>query len=250
MNQELFKYILRIADTNLILGQRISEWTGHGPFLEEDIALTNVALDLIGQAQALLDYAGKIEGKGRDADALTYHRGERQFFNALLVEQSNGDYAKTMMRQFFADAFHLEVFSALSTCKDNILSGIAEKAIKESRYHLRHSSNWIERFALGTEESKIRVQNALNELWRFTGDLFATDAFLNDAVKKHGVPDLTQLKNKWSENVNAVLKKCELQIPQNVFMQSGSLEGRHSENLGFILAEMQYLPRAYPDAKW
>ena len=249
-NEATFKYCLRQGDTCLILGQRISEWTGHGPFLEEDLALTNIALDLVGQAQAFLDYAGKVEGKEKSADDLSFHRSERQFINPLLVELTNGDYAKTMVRQFFVDAFQYHLFTALLKSSDVTIAGISAKSIKEATYHLRHSASWLERFGEGTEESHTRTQDAVNELWRYTGDLFDTDESDAIIVKEKIGPDLSEIKKLWMKTIEDVFAKSNLKIPENVFMQSGSKSGKHTENLGFILSEMQYLPRAYPDAKW
>jgi len=249
-NEAIFNYCLRLGDTSLILGQRISEWTGHGPFLEEDLALTNIALDLVGQAQAFLEYAGKIEGKERTADQLSFHRSERQYFNALLVEQTNGDYAKTMVRQFFVDAFQFHLYTELVKSSDNTIAGISSKAIKEATYHLRHSASWMERFGEGTEESQMRTQNSINELWRYTGDLFDTDELDEIIVKEKIGPDLTTIKSAWLKTVEEVFAKSSLKIPEGIFMQTGSKKGKHTEHLGFLLAEMQYLPRSFPDAKW
>lgn len=250
MNENLFKYTLRLGDTNLILGHRLSEWTGHGPFLEEDLALTNIALDLTGTANSLLEYAASIENKGRSADDLAFFRNDRQFYNVQLVEQPNGDYAKTIIRQVFIDCFDLYFYQALAKSKDETLAGIAQKSIKEVTYHLRHSSSWVERFGNGTEESHIRAQNALNELWQYTGELFEMNE-LDEALLKEGIAvDLNAVKQQWEKYITELFVKSTLTIPENVFMQTGSRKCIHTEHLGFLLAEMQALPRMYPSAKW
>lgn len=250
MNELLFKYLLRISDSGLVLAQRISEWTGHGPFLEEDLALTNIALDLFGRSRNLLEYAGKTEGKGRSEDDLAFHRSERHFYNHLICELPNGDYARTMLRQAFVDAFELELYSGLSQSKDETLKAIAIKSVKEIQYHKRHSFSWVRRFGNGTEESMNRLKNAFDELWAFTGDLFESMEGEEELVKQGFVPDLKTIQQKWEKEIKSLLQECHLTIPEGVFMQGGSRKARHSEHLGHLLAEMQYLPRAYPDARW
>ena len=252
MNKQeaLFNYTLRLADNSLILSQRLSEWTGHGPFLEEDLALTNIALDLLGQSRSFLEYAAKVEGKGRTEDDLAFLRGEREFYNTLLVEQQNGDYAKTIARQFFIDAFDYYFYTELSKSKDVTLAGIAAKSVKEITYHLRHTASWMVRFGDGTEDSHERLQNAINDLWRYTGELFEMTAD-DELLLKEGIAvDLNAVKTKWEKHVSEVLQTSKVSVPENAFMQRGSREGKHTENLGYILAEMQYLPRAIPGAKW
>lgn len=250
MKDKLFKYTLRLADNSLILAQRLCEWTGHGPFLEEDLALTNIALDTFGTATSLLEYAAKIEDKGRDADNLTYFRNEREFTNTLLVEQSNGDYAKTITRQVFIDAHHVLLYAELAKSRDETLAGIAQKAMKEVAYHYRHSSSWLIRFGDGTEESRARAQDAVNELWRFTGELFEMDE-TDEALLKEGIAvDLKELQPKWEKQINELLIKATLKKPETTFMQSGGKKGIHTEHLGYILSEMQTLPRMLPNAKW
>lgn len=250
MQEHLFKYALRLGDSSLILSQRLSEWTGHGPFLEEDLALTNIALDILGTAKSFLEYAAQIEGKGRTEDDLAYFRGEREFFNPLLVEQPNGDYANTMVRQVMMDAFHYYFYQALAGSKDQTLSGIAQKSLKETTYHLRHSSAWVERFGDGTEESHQKAQQSLNELWAFTDELFEMTE-VDAALIKEGIAvDLKEVKTKWEKHIHDLFVKATLTLPENVFMQKGSRSGIHTEHLGYLLAEMQHLPRMYPQAKW
>jgi ring-1,2-phenylacetyl-CoA epoxidase subunit PaaC len=250
MNSALFKYTLRLGDNALILAQRLSEWTGHGPFLEEDLALTNIALDTFGTANSFLTYAAQVEGKGRTEDALAYFRNDREFLNTLLVEQSNGDYAKTLVRQVFIDAFNLLFYKELAKSKDETLAGIAQKAIKEVTYHYRHTSAWVVRFGDGTEESHERAQNAVNELWRFTGELFEMDE-IEESLLKDGIAVNTKLlKAAWEKQITELLSKATLTLPETAFMQTGGRNGVHTEHLGFLLAEMQSLPRMLPDAKW
>lgn len=250
MNEALFNYILRIGDTNLILGQRLSEWTGHGPFLEEDLALTNIALDITGAAKSFLEYAAKIEDKGRTEDDLAFLRNDRQFFNAQITELPNGDYARTIARQVLVDCFDYYFYQELSKSKDETLAGIAQKSLKEVTYHLRHTSSWLERFGDGTEESHNKVQLALNELWQYTDELFEMNE-VDEILLKEGIAvDLNLVKTKWEKHISELAEKATLTIPQNVFMQTGSRKGIHTEHLAFILAEMQALPRMYPDAKW
>jgi ring-1,2-phenylacetyl-CoA epoxidase subunit PaaC len=250
MSNALITYTLRLADDLLILSHRLSEWCGHGPVLEEDIALTNRALDHIGEARNLYTYAGQVEGKGRDEDDLAYLRNERQFLNTKLVEQPNGDYAHTIVRSFLFDAYHLPLAEALLKSSDTQLAAIAGKAVKEAQYHLRHSSDWLIRFGDGTEESHQRAQAALDNLWTFTGDLFVMDEVHQPLLKAGIAPDLSKIKAAFDATVDKVLAEATLERPADGFMASGGRQGRHSEHLGFILAEMQYLQRAYPGAEW
>jgi ring-1,2-phenylacetyl-CoA epoxidase subunit PaaC len=248
--EALFKYTLRLGDTNLILGQRLSEWTGHGPFLEEDLALTNIALDIIGTANSLLEYAASIENKGRIADDLAFRRNDRQYYNAQLTELPNGDYARTIVRQALIDCFDLYFYQELAKSKDDTLAGIANKSIREVTYHLRHTSSWVERFGDGTEDSHNKAQTALNELWQYTGELFEMNEVDEVLIKEGIAVDLNSVKQKWEKHIVELLEKSTLVMPENVFMQTGSRKGIHTEHLAFILAEMQALPRMYPDAKW
>lgn len=250
MEKQLFNYLLRLADSSLILGHRLSEWCGHGPVLEEDIALTNISLDFVGRANSLYEYAAKVEGKGRTEDDLAYLRTEREFFNNLLAEQPNGDYAQTILRQYLTDVFEIHLYEALAKSKDETLAGIAAKSLKEIQYHLRHSSSWMLRLGDGTEESNRRLQNSLDEIYRFTGSLFESDE--NDTVLTAAgiVPDLSAIQHLWQKDVDSMFEKALLKKPEKVWMQKGNLQGRHTEHLGYILAEMQSVHRAYPGVKW
>ena|SRR5581483_2499540 len=246
----LFDYLLWLGDSSLVLGHRLSEWCGHGPILEEDIAMTNIALDLVGQARLFLSYAGQVEGKGRNEDDLAYLRDVMAYKNNILVEQPNGDFAATMLRQFLFTAFSYHLQTALLSSTDEQLRSIAEKAIKETTYHLRHCSDWAIRLGDGTEESHIRAQEALNNLWMFTDDLFINQPDDKKLIDAKIVPDLTSVKSQWSETVKKVITEATLAMPKPSFMMKGGRTGNHTEHLGFILAELQFLPRAYPDAKW
>ncbi|HRJ39239.1 MAG TPA: phenylacetate-CoA oxygenase subunit PaaC [Flavobacteriales bacterium] len=252
MNQQeaLYQYTLRLGDNALILGHRLSEWTSKAPLLEEDLALGNLALDLLGQANSLLEYAGKTEGKGRSQDDLAYKRAEREFLNNLLVELPNGDFGFTIVRQFLYSTFSLFLYEELSKSKDEQIAAIAAKSLKEIKYHVRHSSDWMLRLGDGTEESHNRVQKSLNDIWMYTGELFEMNEVDAILIKAGIAADLNAIKQKWSSKIEEVLSQATLKRPQDAFMQTGSRKGIHTEYLGFILAEMQYLPRAYPTAKW
>ncbi len=245
-----FNYGLRLADDALILGHRLSEWCSNAPMLEEDIALANLGLDLIGQARAFYAYAGAQEGNGRDEDKLAYFRDADQFRNCLLVEQPNGDFAATMARQFLYAAFMQPYFEALSRSKDDALAAIAAKAVKEMAYHVRHSAEWVIRLGDGTDESRQRMISAVDDLWGYTGELFEMDG-LETALAHDGiVPDRVLLKAPWDALVGRVLKQATLDLPRPRAMQSGGRHGRHSEHLGHLLAIMQVLARRHPDAVW
>lgn len=248
--EELFNYTLRLGDTSLILAQRLSEWTGHGPFLEEDLALTNIALDIFGRAKSLLEYAGTVEGKGRTEDDLAFFRNDRQYFNALITEQPNGDYAKTIMRQAFIDCFDLLFYTELSKSADQTLAGIAAKSIKEITYHKRHSFSWVIRFGNGTDESLKRLQKGFDETWAYTGELFEMTKTDEVLIKENIAVDLGALKPIWEKEIFDLLARANITIPETTFMQTGSRKGLHGEHLSYILSEMQSIPRMYPDAKW
>ncbi|MFC7704348.1 1,2-phenylacetyl-CoA epoxidase subunit PaaC [Plastorhodobacter daqingensis] len=244
----LFDFLLRMGDNCLILGHRVSEWCGHGPVLEEDIALANVALDLIGQTQLWLGLAGTIEGRGRDADALAYRRDAQGFRNLLLTEIPNGDFGHTLMRQFLFDAWHLPMLKALEGSSDPRLAEIAAKAVREVAYHLERSGDLVIRLGDGTEESHRRMQTALEALWPYTGEMFMDDA--GDARLAGVAPLPSSLRDAWQATLSEVLSEATLQQPADGYMHRGGKRGVHSEHLGFILAEMQFLQRAYPDATW
>lgn len=246
----LFEYLLRLGDNCVILGQRLAEWCGKSPVLEEELALMNVGLDSLGQARLFLDYAGKVEGKGRDEDKLAFYRDTQAWRNLLLVEQPNGDFAKTMARQFFFDCFQYLQFEALTQSTDKTISEIAIKSLKEITYHRRHSSDWVVRLGDGTEESHERMQTAIEELWGYTPEMFDMDDLEREMLAKGIGADLTALKPKWDDMINKVLTEATLDRPEDTWEVRGSREGKHSEHLGFLLAEMQFLPRAYPEARW
>lgn len=246
----LVNYTLRIADDSLILGHRVSEWCGHGPILEEDIALTNIALDLIGQATSLLEYAAATENTGRSADDLAFLRYEKDYKNALLTEQPNGDFAQTIVRQFFFDTFRLFFFEALQRSTDTQLAAIAEKSLKETRYHCKHSSEWVIRLGDGTEESNQRAQKAVDTLWRYADELFFMDEVDQELIAKGIAIDLHGFKAAWTSRIQEVLNEATLQLPTNNWTQQGGRLGNHSEHLGYLLAEMQYMQRAYPGMEW
>jgi ring-1,2-phenylacetyl-CoA epoxidase subunit PaaC len=244
------KYYLEIADNALILSHRISENSSKGPFLEEDLACTNVALDLIGLAEKMYIQAAEIEGKGNTGDDLAYRRAENEYFNSLLVEQPNKDFAYIMVRSFFADTFNYYFFTELANSKDEFLTAIAAKSLKEVTYHLRRSSEWMLRFGNGTEESSRRAQRAINDLWRYTNELFeASEADQN--LRADGISiDLDKVKEDWMQKVNEILYLANLKKPENEWQLNGGKKGVHSEHMGYILNDMQYLPGKYPDAKW
>lgn len=246
----LFEYILRIADNALIVSHRLQEWCAHAPELEEDIALANIALDHLGQARALYGHAGAIEGKGRGEDALAFLREERDYRNVLLVEQPNEDFGHSLLRQFLFDAYNLPFMEALAQSADGELAAIAAKAVKEVRYHLRHSSQWVIRLGDGTEESHKRMLTAVDALWMYTGELFEMDA-VDEAMVKAGIGvDKALLKPRFDETVAAVFEDATLPRPEDGWMATGGRKGRHTEHMGFILTELQYMQRTYPGMEW
>ncbi len=250
MKNSLLNYTIHLADNAHILGHRLGEWCGHGPILEQDIAMTNISLDLIGQARSLYQYAAEIEGRGRTEDDIAYLRDAWDFRNVLLVEQPNGDFGKTMVRQFLFDAYNFLFYKELKNSNDQQLAAIAEKSLKEVTYHQRFSSEWVIRLGDGTEVSHEKVQNALNDLWMYTGELFVMNDFEKDMTNNGTGVDLEKLKPLWQEKVDYILKTATLAKPQNDWMQSGGKTGRHSEHLGFILAEMQFMQKTYPGQVW
>ncbi len=246
----LLEFLLRIGDSTLILGRRVSEWCGHAPALEEDIALANTALDLIGQTQLWLGLAGEVEGKGRSADDLAYLRDGYDLRNILLVERPNGDFGKTLMRQFLFDAWHYLLLKALKGSSDTRIAEIAEKAFKEVCYHLDRSRDLVIRLGDGTAESHRRMQAALADLWPFTGEMFMSDALDAELVEAGVIPAPESLKVGWNEIVAEALAEATLKMPADGYMHKGGRRGVHTEHLGFILTEMQFLQRAYPGATW
>jgi len=246
-----FKYVLRLADNALILGQRLGEWCGHGPFLEEDVALANTALDHVGRARMLFSHAGELEGQGRDEDDLAYRRDEREFRNFLICELPIGDFAFTMIRQYLLDVYHLDLFERLQASLDEGLSGIATKAAKESSYHVRRSREWVKRLGDGTAESNLRLKTALDELWAYTPELFSGD-MVDDKVIADGIaPELAVIEESWNREVEATLKLATVDIPKPLGWEAGGgREGLHTEHMGRLLAEMQFLQRAYPGLEW
>jgi ring-1,2-phenylacetyl-CoA epoxidase subunit PaaC len=246
----LLEYTLRLGDDSLILGHRLSEWCGHGPILEEDIALTNIALDFVGQATNFLDYAAVLEGQNRTADDFAFLRFDKDYKNLLLVEQPNGDFGVTIVRQFLFDAYRKLLFEKLVNSKDETIAGIAEKSLKETKYHLRHSSEWVIRLGDGTEVSNRRVQDALNDLWRYTDELYYSDEVDAELTIQGIIPDLTSLKEDWLKIVDEVLTLAKIEKPSNNWKFQGGRIGKHSEHLGFILTELQFMQRAYPNMQW
>jgi ring-1,2-phenylacetyl-CoA epoxidase subunit PaaC len=251
VSDPLFEYLCRLGDNTLVLGHRVSEWCGVAPVLEEDIALANTALDLIGQTQLWLGLAGEIEGAGRDADRLAFHRDIWEFRNLLLVEQPNGDYGRTMMRQFLFDAWHLDYLKALTGSSHDQIAAIAEKSVKEVTYHVERSSDTVIALGDGTEESHDRMQAALDRLWPYVGEMFLGDTVDAAMAERIGAPDPASLREGYDKRINDVLAEATLQRPEGDFAHKGGKSGaRHTEHLGHMLSQMQWLQRAYPDASW
>ena len=250
MNNNLIQYIYGISDNSLILGQRLGELCGHGPSLETDIAMTNISLDLFGQVRSYFQYAAKLQGENVTEDTIAFLRKEREYKNVLLVEQPNKDFAYSITRQFLFDVYHLLLLEELQNSKDEMLSAIAKKSIKEVSYHVRFSSDWIKRLGDGTEESHNRIQTAINDLWAYTDELFhTTDADKIMISEGIGV-DVTQLKSTYYKKVNEVLEEASIQIPDLQYFQKGGKQGIHSEHMGYLLAQMQYMQLAYPNMNW
>jgi ring-1,2-phenylacetyl-CoA epoxidase subunit PaaC len=246
----LFEYLLRLADDRLVLGHRLSEWCGHAPILEEDIALANFALDFVGQSASLLTLAGEIEGKGRDQDALAYMRDAYQFRNVQLVEFPKGDFAFTIVRQVLFDAWDVLLLERLSSSTHSALAGIAAKSLKEAKYHLRHSARWTVMLGDGTTESHARAQNALDDLWGFTAELFDVDRMEKELAAQGIAVDSSTLRVPWEATIRNVLGDATLAVPDVAPRTTGGRMGRHTEHMGHMLAEMQILPRSHPGAKW
>jgi ring-1,2-phenylacetyl-CoA epoxidase subunit PaaC len=250
LDEARFRYVLRLGDTSLVLGQRLSEWIGHGPALEEDLGLANLALDLIGQARLLLTYAGELEGRGRDEDALAFLRDAPEFLNLTLAEQPNGDFGHTIVRQWLIDSWQLDIYQGLSVSPDTRLAAIAAKALRETRYHYRFSSGWLVRLGDGTEQSQQRVQCALDDLWRFTPELFTPDDIDERLTRAGLAPALRDLASQWSARVDEDLRAAHLERPAERPHPWHGKRGVHSEHLGHMLSGMQHLARTYPAARW
>lgn len=248
--EALINYCLRLADNNLILAQRLAEWCSRGPFLEEDIAMTNISLDLFGQSETLYDYASELMANGKTADDLAFKRNERQYFNNLLVEQPNGDFAFTMVKQFLFSTYAKALYAQLMESNDAFLKGFAGKAIKEVKYHFRHSSEWVIRFGNGTDESMKRAQNAINELWRFTDDMFVMNETDEELISTGITFGADSVYTNWKFTVDDILREANLLLPEDNNVVEGGCNGIHTEHLGHLLCEMQFLQRAHPDAKW
>jgi len=254
--QSLIDYTLHHADNTLILAQRNAEWCAHGPILEQDIAITNISLDLLGQARNFYQYAAQLMNDGKadkdsvTEDSLAYHRTEREFLNCLLVEQPNGDWGQTILRQFLFSTYQYLLYTSLQNSSDEQLAAIAAKGLKETTYHRRWSSEWVIRLGDGTEESRERMLHAIDELWMYSGELFMPAEYEIVATEKGFGVDVSLLKNEWIQKVNAVFDEATLPVPEKVFFQKGGKEGKHTEHLGYILTELQYMQKTYPGAEW
>ena len=249
-NENLYKYILGIADNCLILGQRLGELCGHGPNLETDIACTNISLDLFGQTRSYYQYAAKLKGDDSTEDDIAFLRREREYQNVLLVEQPNSDFAYVMGRQFLFDVYHFLFLKELQTSHDVTLAAIANKSIKEVSYHQRFSTDWIKRLGDGTEESHLKIQKAINDLWAYTDELFHLTEADNIMVDESIGVDVTKLKESYYIRVNDVLKVSTLQTPESKWFQKGGKQGIHTEHLGYLLSDLQYMQRTYPNMEW
>lgn len=250
INELKYTYSLRLADNAWVLSHGLSEWCSNGPFLEEDLALTNIALDLIGRAQAFYNYAAELEGKGWTADDLAYRRNERQYYNNLLAEMPNGNFADTIARQLFMSVYEYYFFMSLQNSKDETFAALAAKTLKEVKYHMAHAADWVVRLGDGTAESHNKMQQAIDELWMYTGELFEADETDNLLSEQSIGVDTLSLQSLWETHISEVLEEATLKIPEAEYMQTGGRQGIHTEYLGHMLGEMQYLQRAYPDAKW
>ena len=250
MNQNLFNYVIQQADNCLILGQRLAEWCGHGPILEQDIAMTNISLDLIGQCRMWYQYAAEIQGEGKSEDEIVAFRDAWDYRNVLLVEQPNGDFAQTIFRQFLYDSFSVYYYEMLMHSRDEQLSAIAAKSHKEALYHVKWSADWVIRLGDGTEESRKRITDAIDQLWSYSGELTTPNEIDLEALKEGYGVDLELLKQKRNERIQEVLLEATLDIPTSTYIHKGGKEGTHSEHLGYILADLQFLQRAYPGLEW
>ena len=250
-NSQKLDWVLRWADSHLVLGQRVAEWCGHGPVLEQDIALANVALDLLGQARNLYQYASELDPEGRNEDQLAFTRDSQDYKNYLITELPNGDFAQTVLRQFFFDAFVIDYFHALaSDSQDETIAAIAEKSLKEVRYHYKYSSEWCIRLGDGTEESHRRMNDALEYLWPYTGEMFELPKSDMQLIEQSLIVDSSAMKDSWDAKVKSVLGEAKLEIPEIPYMQSGGISGSHTEHMGHLLSDMQYMQRTYPNLEW
>lgn len=245
-----FDYVLQQADNSLVLGQRLAEWCGHGPVLEQDIAMTNISLDLIGQARLLYQYAAELQGEGKSEDDLAYLRDAWDYKNVLLVEQPNGDFAHTIFRQFLYDTFSSLFYESLMQSSDERLQSIAAKSHKESLYHVKWSADWVLRLGDGTEESHQKMQDAVNVLWNYKDEIVTPSETDQKAFEENWGVDLSQIKVRRDDHIRNVVTEATLEIPDNAYSHTGGKEGRHSEHLGYILADLQFLQRAYPGLEW
>ncbi len=246
----LFNYIIKLADDTLIFVQRLGELTGQGPYLEEDIALTNIALDYLGQANNLFKYAAQIQDLGKSEDDLAFLRLEKEYLNCQLSELPNGDYANTILKVYFFSVYQKILYSELMKSSDEQLSAIAEKSLKEVKYHYTHTSTWVKMFAGGTDESATRLKNAVENLWEYTAGIFAPTEGEEDLVKLDLVPDGKQVHQLWMKVINDDFQNFGIEIPESTFMQKGSRTGYHTEYFGYILCELQYMQRTYPNCAW
>ncbi|HET9057072.1 MAG TPA: 1,2-phenylacetyl-CoA epoxidase subunit PaaC [Chitinophagaceae bacterium] len=248
--QDLIDYVLHLADNNLILGQRNAEWCGHGPVLEQDIAITNITLDLVGQARNFYQYASQLKADGSTEDSLAYLRTEREYKNHLLLELPNGDWGQTILKQFLFSQYQYLLYHQLKDSADEVLAAIAIKSLKEITYHLRWSSEWVIRLGDGTKESHQRMLNAIDELWSYTGEFFEPVSYELEAENAKLNVDVLKLKEPWLNKVKEVFAEATLPMPDKTFMHTGGKNGVHTEHLGYILTELQYMQRAYPGCEW
>ncbi len=248
--EALINYCLRLGDSSLILGQRMAEWCSNGPILEEDIAMTNISLDLFGQSRMLYSYIAELEGGDSTEDTIAFNRNEREYYNTLISERPNGHFGDTIARNFLIDAFNFHYYKKLIQSKNDVISAFAEKSLKEVTYHLRHSSEWLIRLGDGTDESKSKIQTSLNKVWKYSADMFDINDGDRILVKEGIAIDPNEIKSLWDDTINTTLKRATLERPEDGYFQMGSRNAIHSEYLGHLLTEMQYLQRAYPDAKW
>ncbi len=247
---ELYPYLLRLADSSLTMGQRLAEWCGHGPYLEEDVALTNVSLDTIGHAHLFYQLAAALATERTSPDDLAFLRDAHEYRNPIITELPKGDFAYTTLKQYFIDVFNLNLFQGLQHSEYEPLAQIAKKALMEVKYHLKRSEAWVERLSLSTEEAKARIQKSLNDLWFYTPELFEVNDDMQALMRADVIPDYAALQSTWQHMVKNHLQLCELKVPESGWVATGGMAGEHSEHLGYLLAEMQFLPRAYPGCEW